>query len=97
MKLSDKTSAGTSFHGHTITATYKQLVEVLGKPQHTQNDGRDKTNFDWVCETKEGVLFTVYDWKEYRKIKLNEKIEWHIGALNADASRFVFFKLIEIF
>ena len=96
MKLSNKSSAGTSFHGHTITATYNQLVEVLGKPQQSQNDGSDKTNFDWTCETKEGVVFTVYDWKEYRKIKPNEKIEWHIGARNEFASAHAFFQLIEM-
>ena len=95
MQLTKKNPTGTSFFGHTITATYRQLVEVLGKPQIAQNDGQDKSNFDWVCETDEGVLFTVYDWKEYRKIKPNEKIEWHIGAANERALEFAFFKLIE--
>ena len=97
MKLTDKDPSGTSFYGDTITATYRQLVEVLGEPQYEQNDGSDKTNFDWTCETEEGVLFTVYDWKEYRRIKPNEKIKWHIGALNKAASSHAFLKLIEIF
>ena len=96
MKLSDKSSAGTSFHGDTITASYNQLVEVLGKPQRAQNDGSDKSNFDWVLETEEGVLFTVYDWKEYQRIKPNERIEWHIGANNASDSGRAYSELIEI-
>jgi hypothetical protein len=95
MKLSEKSSGGTSFHGHTITATYNQLVEVLGKPQQSQNDGSDKTNFDWTCETDEGIVFTVYDWKEYRRIKPNEKIDWHIGANTPTDSSQAFFELIE--
>jgi hypothetical protein len=28
------------------------------------------------------VPFTIYDWKEYRTLKMNEKVEWHIGAKN---------------
>jgi len=96
MNPSKKSPAGTSFYDHTITATYEQLVEVLGEPRHSQNDGSDKTNFDWVCETDKGVLFTVYDWKEYRKIEPDEQIEWHIGAHNQQASAHAFFKLIEL-
>jgi hypothetical protein len=96
MKLTDKSPSGTSFHGHTIEASYNQLVDVLGKPQSEQNDGSDKTNFDWTCETEEGVLFTVYDWKEYRKIKPNERIEWHIGAKNQAASYHAFLQLIQL-
>jgi hypothetical protein len=25
-------------------------------------------------------VFTTYDWKEYRKLDLDEQIEWHIGS-----------------
>jgi hypothetical protein len=31
-------------------------------------------------ETDEGNVFTIYDWKEYRKLNLDQKVEWHIGA-----------------
>jgi len=96
MKPTQKSSFGTSFYGDTITATYKQLVKAIGEPQYAQNNGEDKSNFDWILETEDGTVFTVYDWKEYRSIKPNETIEWHIGANNADDSRQVFFELIEI-
>ena len=40
-KLSNKSAAGTSFHGHTVTATPNQLIEALGEPQFGCNDGQD--------------------------------------------------------
>jgi hypothetical protein len=47
------------------------------------NTGRDKVNFEWICETKNGTIFTIYDWKEYRRIRLDEEIEWHIGGMSS--------------
>lgn len=37
---------GTSFHGSTITTTVKILTKILGKPDHSDNDGSDKVNFE---------------------------------------------------
>ena len=79
-KLSNKSANGTSFHGQEITATPNQLIEVLGEPQFGCNDGQDKTNFDWVCETKDGNVFTVYDWKEYKPLNMDSYYSFHIGA-----------------
>jgi hypothetical protein len=31
-------------------------------------------------ETEDGTIFTVYDWKEYRKLNEDEDIEWHVGG-----------------
>ena len=30
--------------------------------------------------------FTIYDWKEYRPLHMDEKIEFHIGALSSTQS-----------
>ena len=79
-KLSSKSPTGTSFHGHEIVATPNQLIEALGKPQFGDNSGWDKTNFDWVCETKDGNVFTVYDWKEYKPLNMDSYYSFHIGA-----------------
>jgi hypothetical protein len=54
---------------------------ALGGPQHLQNDGSDKTNVDYECETENGDVFSIYDWKEYRSIGMNETIEFHIGGM----------------
>ena len=80
MKQTDKSANGTSFRNHTFTATVDDLRNVLGQPQFESNDGEDKNNFDWIMETKDGTVFTVYDWKEYRRLEEDEVIEWHIGG-----------------
>jgi len=79
-KLSNKSACGTSFYGHKVTATPNQLIEALGEPQFGSNDRRDKTKFDWVCETQDGKVFTVYDWKEYKPLDMDSYYSFHIGA-----------------
>jgi hypothetical protein len=79
-KLSDKSANGTSYHGIGIKSTLNLLRETIGKPQDLNNTGEDKTNVDYVCETEDGDVFTIYDWKEYRKIGDDEVINFHIGA-----------------
>lgn len=80
MKATFKSASGTSFHDTTFSATVQDLRKILGLPRHERNDGEDKTNFEWVMETEEGDVFTVYDWKEYRALEEDEMIEWHIGG-----------------
>ena len=80
MKATFKSANGTSFHNTTFSATVQDLRKILGIPRDEQNDGEDKVNFEWVMETDDGEVFTVYDWKEYRKLKEDEEIEWHIGG-----------------
>jgi hypothetical protein len=80
MKQTDKSANGTSFHDTTFIATVADLRKILGEPQCEQNDGQDKCNFDWTMETEDGTIFTVYDWKEYRRLEEDEDIEWHVGG-----------------
>jgi hypothetical protein len=80
MRKAGKHANGTSFHDHTFTATVDDLRHVLGEPDFESNDGEDKNNFDWIMETEDGDVFTVYDWKEYRQLAEDEVIEWHIGG-----------------
>jgi hypothetical protein len=80
MKLTNRSANGTSFHGITIKTTVNELIRVLGNPQEDSNTGEDKVNFDWTCETRGGKVATIYDWKEYRMIDVNEEIEFHIGG-----------------
>lgn len=81
------TTIGTSFHGSTFRGSYNDLVRILGvPPQQETNDGKDKTNFYWSCnlvnDNQKDIFFTVYDWKEYRRIKPDEIIKWHIGGFS---------------
>lgn len=75
----DFDTVGTSYSGR-ITATYKQLVEVLGEPTFDEASGDNKSQVGWVCELDEDI-FTIYDWKTYdREYTLNLLNEFHIGS-----------------
>jgi hypothetical protein len=39
-----------------------------------------KTTVRKLMETNLGGVFTIYDWKEYRPLDLDEVIEFHIGG-----------------
>jgi hypothetical protein len=78
---SDESSVGTSFHGHVVKATIGELKAIFGEPDFQGDDFADnKMTHEWIFESAEGSVFTLYDWKEYRKIPEYEVIEWHIGA-----------------
>lgn len=82
-----------SFHDVTIKTTPKSLMNLCLKydiPFYSQNDGEDKTNFDFEFETHDGCKFLVYDWKEYRSLDLNEQIEFHIGAKDRSDSNYAY-------
>jgi hypothetical protein len=81
MKKTNKSSNGTSFHGVTIESTVDKLTKVLGEPDYVDNSGEDKVNYSWDLETNEGDVVTLYTWKEYRPIEVDEEIEFHIGGM----------------
>ncbi len=81
-KHTEKSASGTSFYSVVFSATPQQLIDLFPNSYYGQNDGSDKTNFDFTLETKDGNVFTIYDWKEYRPLDMNEIIEWHIGGFN---------------
>jgi len=85
-KLTNKSTGGTTFGGHTVTCSVNDLIHIIGEPQGQYNTGKDKTNFDWDCENDLGEVFTIYDWKEGRVLDKNEPIEFHIGAHSKSAS-----------
>ena len=82
MKKTNKRVSGTSFHDSVVIASVDQLIQVLGEPNEDSNTGFDKVNFEWEMELESGEVFTVYDWKEYRMLRTDEMIEWHIGGFN---------------
>jgi len=79
MKKSNKELGGTSFHGVTIRSTRRDLIDAIGEPD-CLGDITDKTQYEWICETDAGDVFTIYDWKEYYSHDEDVEIEWHIGA-----------------
>jgi len=80
MKKTEKSANGTSFHNTTITTSINELTRVLGEPSYTGDFSEDKVTVEWVCERENGDVITIYDWKEYRWIDKNEKIEFHLGG-----------------
>jgi hypothetical protein len=86
MKLTEKSPNGTSFFGTVLVATVKQITTVLGRAQYDNNDGCDKTNFDWTAETNDGQVVTIYDWKYRRPLKMTEQVYFHIGGFNKDST-----------
>jgi hypothetical protein len=75
----------TCWLGHTIITKPRKLIELAKKVNaeyFNDNDGSDKSNFDFIFLNSEGNVFTVYDWKEYRPLDLDENVEFHIGAHN---------------
>jgi hypothetical protein len=81
-KFTEKSSSCTSFFGVTFQATPQQLIDLFPNSYYCQNDGIDKTNFDFTLETENGDVFTIYDWKYYMPLAMNSMIEWHIGGFN---------------
>ena len=82
IKKTEQSADGTSFHSITIKTTLGKLRAAFGDPQGDYNDGSDKSNIDYVLETSNGDVFTVYDWKNYRPIGEDEVLDFHIGAYN---------------
>jgi hypothetical protein len=85
-KPTKKSINGTSFHGVTFSATPNQLIKLFPNSYGASNDGEYKTNFEFILETDRGDVFSIYDWRYYRPIGMDEMIEWHIGARSEGVS-----------
>ena len=81
IKKTNKSLDGTSFHGATFSATLADLQVILGAP-NGGGDHHDKVQNEWELELEDGTVFSVYDWKEYRRYTDKETIEWHIGGMD---------------
>lgn len=75
---------GTSFHGYVIVeCSVNDVCKVFGEP-HVKGCCDDKVQNDWKVITPSGVYFTIYDWRLYREISNEEKVEFHIGHKKGD-------------
>lgn len=61
-----------------LMLSYEQLIERFGEPKLSGYDGA-KTKAQWVIAFDDGMLATIYDWKEYSK-ETDEITDWHIGS-----------------
>ena len=67
---------GTSFCFNLIK-DYATMVELFGEP-HWQGDG-DKVRVEWCFRFEDGIVFTIYDWKE--ECPIEQVTDWHFGGL----------------
>ena len=86
IEKTEKNTSGTSGQDVTFSASVNDLIKIFGEPTIQDNTGDYKTNFDWHLQISSGDVFTVYDYKEYRKLNLDETIEWHVGAFSRDVA-----------
>jgi hypothetical protein len=85
LKKSESFGIGTSFHGITIRATANQLSEIVGEYSKLKS-GDGKVVFQWILENEDEEIITIYDWKMYREVGIDEEIEWNIGGHNKQST-----------
>jgi hypothetical protein len=87
MKTKDlfkKTDFKNSSLGLTREIEYKKLVDAFGRPNES-NDG-EKTDAEWRLETKNGLYFTIYNYKSGKNYngkegdKIKDITDWHFGV-----------------
>lgn len=93
----EKTVNGTSFYGQVFNASPQKLIDTFGPPSYSNNDGEGKVNMEWDLELGGEIAFTIYDWKEYRKLSMDEEIEWHIGAHDQSSSNKAYLEIVKHF
>jgi hypothetical protein len=87
---------GTSFFNYTISTSINRLTELFGEAMEIFTDIDDKVQYEWVLETSEGTVFTIYDWKEYRELSMFETIEFHIGSHSPRESHIAWQELLDL-
>jgi len=70
---------GTSLQG-TIRTTRAHIESVFGAPTYDNGDPEDKVITEWQLTFDNGVIATIYDWKNYAKVGMNDPYDWHIGG-----------------
>jgi hypothetical protein len=70
--------SGSSLKGYLPRGTtYAALVALFGPPVF-EGDG-DKVLAEWVLRFEDGLIATVYDYKNYG-VPVESVIDWHIGG-----------------
>ncbi len=80
----DISADGTHLQGYVHT-TYDRLVEVFGQPTYTGSG--DKTTAEWILQFDDGLVATIYDYKEYTTPA--DLYNWHIGGKDRIVARYV--------
>ena len=77
-------SDATSFKG-TVKMGYDNMVKIFGEP-HSEGFYIEKIRFEWILKFEDGIVATIYDWKEDISPKEQKGlVEWHIGGHQSKA------------
>lgn len=75
-KCSSDMANGTSYVT-VLHQPYDKMVKMFGPP-HEKYEYGDKVRVEWVFRYEDGMVFTIYDWKQDGPIEHVE--HWHIGG-----------------
>ena len=82
-KLAD--ADGTHNQG-SVCAYYDELVTAFGEPLGPSGDG--KVQAEWVVKFDNGILATIYDYKQY-DTDARDVVNWSIGGHSWQAEYYV--------
>lgn len=75
---------GTSLRG-TVSTTYDEIIKIFGEPTYVESDPDEKVTAEWDIEFEDGVVATIYDYKEYTGKPPLARYDWHIGGHDTKA------------
>jgi hypothetical protein len=71
----------TSFHNVTIKTTANKLMSIISSQDvEVSGDVDEKYQYHFYFTNSMGEEITIYDWKEYRAVGLDEVLDFHIGS-----------------
>lgn len=76
----------TSYFFVDVPATPAELMRLFPESFDGDNCGDDKVNISFKLETEDGRVFTMYDWKYYRPLDMDETVYWHIGGFDEEST-----------
>ena len=68
---------GTSFHFGYVNDSAENIDRVLGNHELCMDE---KVFYEWPRKLNDNIVFSVYDYKYYKRPPYNEKIIYHIGT-----------------
>lgn len=83
--IGDDRIYNTSFHDATVTSTVNEIASKLGIPFINYGYDGDKVTHEFNLEL-DGIVCTIYDWKEYRDVSEDDVLRFHIGTATRDES-----------
>lgn len=84
-KLTQAPNSCGTFFAFCINTRPNDLIDAFGEPYYSDSNVSEKASIEWALETADGVVFTIYDWKEYDNPALHnmdKMYEFHVGIKN---------------